>query len=72
MNKVTKVVPTDVYLSGELERIEFHDLEGNFIAQSVWDWDTDPEQTPANREEFRRWSYKMIGQLDNGAFEVLR
>jgi len=70
MSKI-RVIPTDVYIEGELERIEFHDLEGKFIVQTVWDWDNDPEQTPSNREEFRKWSYRIIGQLDDGAFEVL-
>jgi len=67
-----KVIPTDVYIDGELERIEFHNLEGEFVVQSVWDWETDKVQDSTNREAFRKWSYRIVGQLDDGAFEVLR
>jgi len=39
-------------------RIEAHDLEGEFVIQAVWD-PTD-EQTSENREEFRKWFYRML------------
>jgi hypothetical protein len=70
MDKV-KVIPTDVYEKGELERIEFFDLDGKFVVQCVWDWETDKVQTSENREAFRKWSYKMVNQLDNRKFEVM-
>lgn len=63
---MTKVIPTDVYdKDGNLIRIEFHNLEGEFEIQS--EWDPTDEQTSENREQFRAWSYKMIKRLD---FEV--
>lgn len=55
-------VPTDVYdKEGNMDRIEFHDGQGNFIIQALWD-KTD-EQTSENRGEFRKWSYRMVEQI---------
>jgi hypothetical protein len=62
MDKIT-VVPVDVYIDGELEKIDFHDTNGDFVIQAVWPWDLDPVQTPSNREEFRKWAYRMVRQL---------
>jgi hypothetical protein len=71
MTDKTKVIPTDVYIDGQLERIEFHNLEGQFVVQSVWDWELDKVQDSENRAAFRKWSYRMIEQLDSGAFQVM-
>lgn len=55
------VIPTEVYdKEGNLLRIEFYDLEGEFVVQSMWD-DND-EQTNENRINFRKWSYRMVEQ----------
>jgi hypothetical protein len=62
-----KVIPTDVYdKEGNLIRLDFFDLEGEFQFQAEWD-DRD-EQTSENRSEFRKWAYQMAKRLD---FEVL-
>ena len=54
-----RVTLTDVYdEKGDMLRIEAHDLEGEFVIQAVWD-PTD-EQTSENREEFRKWFYRML------------
>lgn len=66
MTDKIKVVPTDVYEDGDLVKIVFHDLEGNYQIQSVWD-DNDPQDSE-HRAAFRKWSYRMINQLE---FEVL-
>ena len=59
---MTKVIPTDVYdKDGALIRLDFFDLSGEFVFQSIWD-PTD-EQTSKNREYFRKWSYGMAEQL---------
>ena len=56
------LIPTDVYdKDGNMSRIEFHNLEGEFMIQSVWD--PEDEQTAENREFFRKWSYKMVKQI---------
>ena len=65
-----KVIGTDVYENGDLVRIEFYDLEGQHVVNSVWD-ENDPQDSE-HREAFRSWSYKIVGQLDQGAFEVLK
>lgn len=55
------VIPTEVYdKEGNLLRIEFYDLEGEFVVQSMWD-ETE-EQTNENRINFRKWSYRMVEQ----------
>ena len=55
------LIPTDVYdKNGDLLRIEFHNEVGEFEFQAIWD-PTD-EQTSANREKFRKWSYRMAEQ----------
>lgn len=62
-----KVIPTDIYdKDGHLNRIDFHDLTGEFQIQA--EWDPNDEQTSQNREEFRKWAYKMVKRLD---FEVV-
>lgn len=56
------VIPTDVYdKEGNLTRIEFHNLEGEFEIQA--EWDPNDEQTSENRDHFRKWAYTMIKRL---------
>ena len=63
-----KTIPTDVYdKDGNMMRIDFHDGEGEFLFQAVWD-DSD-EQTSENRVKFREWAYTMAKRLD---YEVLK
>jgi len=58
-----KAIPTDVYdKDGNMLRIDFHDGEGEFILQAVWD-DND-EQTSENRVKFREWAYKWMRNQD--------
>ena len=61
-----EVSPTDVYdKDGDLLRIEFHNLSGEFQIQA--EWDERDLQTSENREAFRKWAYTMVKRLD---FEV--
>jgi len=57
-----KVIPTDVYENGDLIKIEFHNADGEFVIEAVWD-PQDPQDSE-HREKFRKWSYKMLRQLD--------
>jgi hypothetical protein len=58
-----KAIPTDVYdKEGNLTEIEFHNPDGDFII--VAHWDHTDKQTSPNREKFRKWAYRMVGQLD--------
>lgn len=58
-----KVIPTDVYdKDGDMIKIEFNDIEGNFVIEAVWD-PQDPQDSE-HREKFRKWAYRMVGQLD--------
>lgn len=62
-----KVIPTDVYdKDGDMIKIEFNDIEGNFVIEAVWD-PQDPQDSE-HREKFRKWAYRMVGQLD---YEVM-
>ena len=57
-----KVVPIDIYdKDGNMVSIEFQDGKGEFAFQAVWD--PNDEQTSENREEFRRFAYRMAEQL---------
>jgi hypothetical protein len=57
-----KVVPIDVYdKAGNMLKVEFYDGSGEFAFQVLWD-PTD-KQTSENREEFRRYAYRMAEQL---------
>jgi hypothetical protein len=59
---MTKVVPVDVYdKDGNMLRVEFHNGNNEFAFQVLWD-PTD-QQTSENREEFRRYAYRMAEQL---------
>jgi hypothetical protein len=58
-----KAIPTDIYnKDGELVEIEFYTPEGEFIIVATWD--QSDEQTSANREEFRKWAYRMVARLN--------
>ena len=48
---------------GELKAIEFHDLDGNFQFQAMWDPRDD--HTPENVTAFRKWADTMAARLDN-------
>jgi len=56
-----KAIPVDVYdKDGNMLKVEFNDGEGNHIVDALWD--PKDEQTSKNREEFRKWAYKLITQ----------
>jgi hypothetical protein len=58
-----RVTLTDVYdENGDMLRIEAFDLEGEFVLQAVWD--PKDEQTSENREEFRKWFYRILKQKE--------
>ena len=65
---MTQLIPTEILdKDGNLTAIEFYDMAGNFIIQTVWD--PQDEQTNENRDHFRKWSYRMIQQQD---YEVIK
>ena len=52
------LIPTEIYDESEnLLRIEFYDLEANFIFQMKWDEANQP--SPKNQETFRKESYEI-------------
>ena len=58
-----KVTPTPIYdKSGNLLRLEFHDLKGEFQFQA--EWDENDAQTSEKREDFRKWAYTMAKRLE--------
>jgi hypothetical protein len=64
-----KVIPTDVYdKDGNLLKIEFHNEQGGFEIQAVWD--EDDEQTNENRKQFREWAYRFLA--NNKDYEVIK
>ena len=52
--------PIDVFVDGELTKIEFFDTAGNFVVQALWD-DNDPQDSD-HRTKFRVWAYRMVEQ----------
>ena len=57
-----RLIPTDIYdKDGNMLKIEFYDHAGSFVFEAVWD-ENDPQDSE-HREYFRRWAYKMAGQL---------
>lgn len=59
---MSNVIPVDIYdKDGNMLRVEFHDSKGDFAFQVLWD--PREEQTSENREEFRRFAYRMAEQL---------
>lgn len=61
-NPIIKLKATDIMEDGELKAIEFHDLDGNFQFQAMWD--PRDEHTPEKIAEFRVWCAKMATRLD--------
>jgi hypothetical protein len=62
------VIPTDVYdKDGNLLRIDFYNLEGEFVVQALWD--ENDEQTSENRIKFREWAYRMIERIGEEVIE---
>jgi len=60
--KMIKVIPTPIYdKSGNLLRLEFHDLRGEFQFQA--EWDENDAQTSEKRKEFREWAFVMAKRL---------
>jgi len=54
------VKPTEIFNDkGDLLKIEFHTLRGQFVLEAVWD--ERDAQTNENREAFRKWAYHMMG-----------
>jgi len=43
---------------GNLTRIEVMDEAGDFVLDIVWD--ERDEQTPTNKEAFRKWAYQVV------------
>ena len=60
---MSTAIPQDVLdKDGNMTGIEFYDISGSFIVFA--EWDENDEQTPQNREAFRKWAYHMLKQLD--------
>jgi hypothetical protein len=58
-----KAIPQDVLdKDGNLTGIEFYDMLGSFLVFA--EWDEGDEQTPENRDAFRKWAYNMIKRLN--------
>jgi hypothetical protein len=56
-------IPQDILdKDGNLTGIEFYDMLGSFIVFA--EWDDGDEQTPENRDAFRKWAYNMIKRLN--------
>jgi hypothetical protein len=62
-----KVKPVEVYAdNGDLEKIIYNNLDGEFEIQAVWDInDVNDEE---HRKKFRSWASRLLGQL---GFEVV-
>ena len=57
------IIPTEIHdKDGNLEKIEYHDEEGKFVIQAVWD-EID-EQTAENRDAFRKWATRLLAAKD--------
>ena len=58
---MAQAICTDVYdKDGNLLKIESYDMSGSHIIDIIWD-DSD-EQTSPNREEFRKFTYRILKQ----------
>jgi hypothetical protein len=58
---MTQAICTDVYdKDGNLLRIEAYDMAGTHLLDIVWD--ESDEQTSSNREEFRKFVYRVLRQ----------
>lgn len=57
-----KVTCIDIYdKNGNLTKIEVINENGETILDSLWD--PRDEQTSANREAFRKWTYNHLGRI---------
>jgi len=53
------VKPTEIFNDkGDLLKIEFHTLRGQFVLEAIWD--ERDAQTDENREAFKKWAYHMM------------
>ena len=51
--------PTEILATnGELQKIEFHDVDGNFIIEALWD--PNDKQTSEYHDLFRKWAYSIM------------
>jgi len=48
----------EIYNPAGLVRIEVYDEDGEFFMDVLWD--PNDEQTPANKEQFRKWANQVI------------
>ena len=48
----------EIYNPAGLARIEVYDEDGEFFMDVLWD--PNDEQTPANKEQFRKWANQVI------------
>lgn len=56
-----KLTPTDIFEGTDLKSIEYHDEDGNFVIQVMWD-DQDP-QDQEHQDNLRSWGKRMLAQL---------
>jgi hypothetical protein len=53
------VKPTEIFNDkGDLLKIEFHTLEGEFVIEAVWD--ERDAQSEENHKAFRKWAYNFM------------
>jgi hypothetical protein len=53
------VKPTEIFnKKGDLLKIEFHTLDGQFVIEALWD--ERDAQTEENRQAFRKWAYNTM------------
>jgi hypothetical protein len=58
-----RIIPTEIHdKDGNLVKIEYHDEQGKFVIQAVWD-EMD-EQTAENRDAFRKWATRLLAAKD--------
>ena len=62
MTNTIKLKPTDIYEDDKLKAIEFHDLDGNFQFQAMYD-PTDGYE-PKAIAAFRVWAARMATRLN--------
>lgn len=60
---IKSVKPTEIFNdNGDLQKIEFHTLRGQFVIEALWD--ERDAQTEENRQAFRKWAYNMMRNKD--------
>ena len=51
--------PTEILATnGEMQKIEFHDADKNFIIEAIWD--SRDTHTTENYDAFRKWAYNIM------------